>query len=215
VHVRFHELKAVFLVKSFDGNFDKNLRYKEWTPEGAEMVVRFKDGEVVRGFSLRRYDPNEPRFHLTPLTQTTNNVSIIVEHSAVDGVYTPEEFKQKEAEEKAEEPEQVVTPVTQEETTGDFYYESRNYLAALEQYRVAANKYPSSRRLQKKMLVCLFNVGIHHIKRHEYDKALFHMESALRMDPRNDRIKKKVQQLQHILEKGAGRGAGSMPQDDD
>jgi hypothetical protein len=212
--VRFQDLKAVFLVKSFDGHFDKNLRYKEWTPEGAEMVVEFKDGEIVRGFSLRRRDLNEPRFHLIPADQNTNNISILVEASALRNVYTPEEYKEKVLREREALREQESATLSQEETTGDFYFETRNYPAALEQYRLAAAKFPRSPRLRKKILLAQYNVGVQYIKRHEYKQALSCMESVLKMDPRNDRVAKKVSQLRHIIKKdGPNREQDKLPQE--
>ena len=199
--IRFQDLKAVFLVKSFDGHFDKDVRYREWTPEGAELVAEFKDGEVVRGLSLRRYDPNEPRFHLIPSDPDTNNISILVEASALKSVYTLEEYKEKTLRERNALREQESATLSQEETTGDFYFETRNYPSALEQYRLAAAKFPQSSRLRKKVLLAQYNVAVQHIKRHEYKQALSYMEAILKVDPRNDRVAKKVSQLRHILQK--------------
>lgn len=201
-HVRFEDLKAVFLVKSFDGKFDKTASYKEWNPEGGELVVQFNDGEVVRGFSLRRYDPDELRFHLIPLDPTTNNVSILVERTAVAAVYTPDEYKAKRAQEKeAKKSTGPAADLSQEEGTGDFYFETRNYEAALEQYRLAQEKHPDLRRLKKKLLLAQYNVGIQHIKRHEYDKALALMETVLAADPHNSRVRRKVSKLRHIIKR--------------
>jgi len=201
-HVRFEDLKAVFLVKSFDGKFDKTVRYKEWNPEGAELVVEFTDGEVVRGFSLNRYDPDEPRFHLIPSDPTTNNISILVEQAAVAAIYTPEEYKAKRAEEKeAKKADGAAADLSKEESTGDFYHETKNYEAALQQYRLAQEKYPGLRRLKKKLLLAQYNVGIQHIKRHEYGQALALMETVLAADPHNDRVRRKVFKLRHIIKK--------------
>lgn len=202
--VQFRELKAVFLVKSFDGKFDKNLRYREWNPEGAELVVRFKDGEVIRGFSLQRYDPGALRFHLIPLDPATNNVSVLVEVTGVEGVYTPDEYQRTKAQEKVDEPVEAQTTLSQEETMGDFYSETRNYAAAFEQYKAAAAKNPKLRRLVKKLFFTQYNLGVHHIKRHEYDKALAYMETLLKTDPNNPRVLKKVSQLRHIISKTSG-----------
>jgi len=200
--VRFQDLKAVYLLKSLDGRFNKAVRYKEWAPEGAELVVKFKDGEVVRGFSLRRYDPDEPRFHLIPLDPNTNNMSILVERAAVEGVYTPEEYKAKLAQEReAVKQGQGATPPIQEETLGDFYFETRNYESALEQYRQAQAKFPQFPRLRKKWALAQYNVGVQYIKRREYDKALACMELVLKVDPRNPHALKKVSQLRHVIKK--------------
>lgn len=202
-YVRFADLKAVFLVKSFDGRYDKSVRYREWTPEGHELVVEFQDGEIIRGYSLHRYDPDDTRFHLIPSDPTTNNISVLVEKSAVKHVYTPDEYTAHLAEQREAMGTDAPVQLSQEETTGDFYFETRNYPAALEQYRLAAARFPKLRRLQKKIFLTLYNVGVNHIKRHEYDKALSYMESVLKMDPNNERVKKKVHQLRHIIQKSS------------
>jgi tetratricopeptide (TPR) repeat protein len=210
--IRFQDLKAVFLVKSFDGRFDKDVQYKEWVPEGSELMVEFKDGEVVRGLSLRRYEPNDPRFHLIPNDPKTNNISIVVEASAVKSVSTPEEYIARRTREREEAREQGDATLSQEESTGDFYFETRNYPSALEQYRLAAAKFPQSSRLRKKIILAQYNVAMHHIKRHEYKLALLNLESVLKADPRNERVAKKTAQLRHIIEKeGSGRTQEKIP----
>jgi len=209
-YVRFSDLKAVFLVKSFDGKYDKNVRYREWTPEGHELVIEFQDGEVIRGFSLHRYDPLDARFHLIPSDPTTNNISVLVERSAVKNVYTPEQYTAHLADQREAMGTDTPVQLSQEETTGDFYFETRNYPAALELYRQAQARFPKLRRLQKKIFLTLYNVGVNHIKRHEYEKALAYMEIVLKMDPHNDRVKKKVHQLHHIIQKSSNpKGASS------
>lgn len=199
--VHFKDLKAVFLVKSFDGKFDKTVKYKEWAPEGTELVVRFRDQEVIRGFSLHRYDPDESRFHLIPADTTTNNVSVVVERTAVECVYTPEEYQQKLAAVKTGAPAAAESTLSQEETMGDFYYETRNYAVAYEHYRQAAAKHPQVKRLVKKLFFTQYNLGVHCIKQRDYPKALFFMEGLLKVDPHNARVQKKVAQLRYIIDK--------------
>ncbi len=215
-YVRFSDLKAVFLVKSFDGRFDKTVRHREWTAEGHELVIEFLDGEILQGFSLHRYDPEDARFHLIPSDPSTNNISVLVERSAVKAVSTPEEYNARLTKQREATGTDTPVQLSQEETTGDFYFETRNYTAALEQYRLAAARFPKLRRLHKKMFLTLYNVGVNHIKRHEYEKALDVMEGVLRMDPHNERVKKKVHQLRHIIQKAAGpKDASSTDQFDE
>lgn len=202
--VRFSDIKAVFYVKSFDGKFDRHHRYAEWTPQGSEIVVEFEDGEVVRGFSLHSHDESSDRFHLIPKEQSGNNISVLVERSAVAGVYSPEEYKrkieeQRQAQKKVAGSESV--DLSQEETMGDFYFETRNYDAALEQYRIAAHNFPASGRIKKKIVLATYNVGVQHIKRHQYEQALEAMEKVLEMDAHNHHATKKIIQLKRILDK--------------
>jgi len=202
--IHFKDLKAVFLVKSFDGKFDKTLKYKEWAPEGHELVVKFRDQEAIRGFSLHRYDPDTPRFHLIPSDTATNNVSVVVERTAVEGVYTPEEYLKRLEVAKQGGPGAGEMTLSQEETTGDFYYETRNYQAAYENYRQAAAKHPHVKRLVKKLFFTQYNLGVTCIKQRDYPKALSYMEGLLKVDPNNARVQKKVLQLRHIISRPGG-----------
>ena len=204
--VRFSDLKAVFFVKSFDGNFDKSAKFREWTPEGTEMVVEFRDGEIIRGTTLHRYNELDERFYLVPEDQTSNNISILVEAAAVVGVYTADEYKERRSQEKASrKKEDVSADLSQEETMGDFYFETRNYPAALEQYKAAARMFPHSGRLRKKSLASVYNIGVQFIKRREYAEALEYMERILQVDPENAHARKKVTQLRRIIERGSSK----------
>jgi tetratricopeptide (TPR) repeat protein len=205
--IRYADLKAVFYVKSFDGKFDKGVRFHEWAAEGNELIVEFKDGEVIRGLSVHHYDPDEPRFYLVPKDPATNNISILIERAAVAHTYTPEEYEARRAEKlEARKATEAAAELTQEETLGDFYFETRNYAGALEQYTLAAKKFPQSGRIRRKMLAAQFNIGVQHIKRREYAQAMAAMQKVLHMDPRNAHAQKKVAQLQRILERGQRHG---------
>ncbi|MFO7974969.1 MAG: hypothetical protein R6V12_10085 [Candidatus Hydrogenedentota bacterium] len=202
VQVRFNELKAVFQVKSFDGQFDSRQKYPEYHPEGGERICEFQDGEVIRGFTLRPYDADTERFFLIPTDSSSNNISILVERSALVDVYTPEEYEQKRLQEIEErKKENVPGDVTHEESMGDFYFETRNYPAALQQYKAATKAQPRSARLRKKILATEYNIAVQFIKRRDYEKALDGMEKILEVDPSNPHARKKVAQLRRIIEK--------------
>jgi len=201
VQVRFAELKAVFLVKSFDGNFDKSMRYPQVGEMGQELVAEFRDGEVIRGHTLRHYDPDDPRFHLIPRDPNTNNISVLVERTALTGAYTPEEYKEKLERDREEQRREGATSLTQEETMGDFYFETRNYEAALESYNEAVRGQPQSTRLRRKILAAKYNIGVQYIKRREYQQALQVMEEVQKVDPANEHAKKKILQLRKVVER--------------
>lgn len=208
--IDFRDLKAVFYVKSFDGKFDKSVVYREWAPEGAELVVEFKDGEVIQGFSMRRYRGDEPRFYLIPKDPSGNNISILVEASAVQRVCTPQEYAASKAlaREQKKEKRELAEDLSQEETMGDFFFETRNYTGALQQYELAAKKFPDVNRIKKKMLVTQYDIGVQHIKRRNYTDALSCMEAILKVDPRNPHALKKAKQLRHVLDK-TGKSGGA------
>lgn len=84
VEIRIAELKAVFFVRSFQGNpeyREQKLRVPEGTI-GRRYLLTFTDGETMRGtalgVNLSRYG-----FLLFPADQGGNNKRIFVVHSAV------------------------------------------------------------------------------------------------------------------------------------
>jgi tetratricopeptide (TPR) repeat protein len=205
-YVKFQDLKAVFQVRSFDGKFDKALQYKTWTVEGPELVVVFNDGEVLRGFSPQRYNPNDPRFYLTSNNPMDNNIIILVERRAVEAVCTAQEYEElKVRKREGAKDSGLPEDISHEEVTGDFHFEMRDYETAFEHYQQALAKFPRLGRLQKKVVLALYDVGVQHIKRHEYDKALACMERALKVAPNNEHVVKKVSQLRRILHKEGQR----------
>jgi hypothetical protein len=213
--IKYSDIKAVFYVKSFDGKFDRTTRYREWTPEGTEVVVEFNDGEVLRGSTLHPYRADDNRFHLIPKEEKTNNISVLIEASAVAKVYTPDEYEAKRKEVKeAKKSQEVADDLSQEETMGDFYFETRNYTGAMEQYQLAAKRFPHSSRLRKKMLASLFNIGVQHIKRREYPEALVVMEKVLHQEPRNRHAHKKVLQLRKIIDRSERKDRPKIQEQD-
>ncbi|MCX5757246.1 MAG: tetratricopeptide repeat protein [Candidatus Hydrogenedentes bacterium] len=201
-YVKFQDLKAVFQVRSFDGKFDKTVQHKTWTPEGPELVVVFRDGEILRGFSPQRYNPNDPRFYLIPKNPMDNNINILVERRMVEGVHTAQEYEELKARKREISKDSGVPQnISHEEVTGDFHFEMRDYETALEHYQQALAKFPHAVRLHKKVVLALYDVGVQHIKRREYDKALAYMERALKLAPKNEHALKKASQLKHILQK--------------
>jgi hypothetical protein len=87
VPVSVGELKAVFMVRDFDGDpeyVDKKA-FDERTPYGKRLVVTFKDGEELWGASVK-YDRTGTGFFLFPADPDTNNERIFVINAAVDKV---------------------------------------------------------------------------------------------------------------------------------
>jgi len=80
--VRVEKLKALFFVKSLDGDAQRSgLRgFIDGPPEnsrGRKLAVRFADGEFVCGYSLA-YTPNRGAFFMYPADPNTNNERVFV-----------------------------------------------------------------------------------------------------------------------------------------
>jgi len=215
IRIRFEDLKCICHVKSYDGNFDPGESNQEYAPGGNSVVVEFDDGQVLRGKTQNMYNPDHPRFYVIPEDPNSNNINVLVEQAAINRVYSPEEYElraqetaaaaaaQKASVAASESPEEGQTriAVEQEESMGDFYFEQRNYNPAVEQYRIAYQRFPESSRIRRKLVVASMNVGIGFIKSREYPKALSWMEKALELDPENEHAKKKSKQLSKVIEK--------------
>jgi hypothetical protein len=87
VAVRLEHLKALFYVRSLDGNAQRHERRiadpGDARSRGSTLVtVVFEDGEVATGMMIR-YPPIDPFFFMVPVDPDSNNVRILVNRSAV------------------------------------------------------------------------------------------------------------------------------------
>lgn len=84
VRVDLEKIKAVFFVKSLEGNRDykeRKLRSPA-NPMGRKLLVTFHDGESMRGTTLG-VNLNMPGFLLFPADPESNNKRIFIIKSAV------------------------------------------------------------------------------------------------------------------------------------
>lgn len=88
VEILLKDLKAVFFVRDFAGNYQYDER-KEYIqgdkPSGRKIEVTFKDGEVLVGTTLG-YEPNRPGFFLFPADPKSNNIRVFAVTTAVKKV---------------------------------------------------------------------------------------------------------------------------------
>lgn len=198
--IAFADMKALFYVKSFDGKFDKNQDYGEWRPQGSEVVVQFRDGETLQGFTLNPYQEGQTRFYVIPGNANTNEISILVEAAATEGVYAPEEFKRRQkAEMAAFVRDHAQEGLSQEELIGDFYFTRHAYHRALHCYRAVLERMPNEARIVRKIVSAEYNIGVQHLRNHEYRLALRCMETVLRLAPDNDKAVQKARQIRERL----------------
>jgi len=84
--VNLKELKAVFFVKSFEGNpiYVEKL-IVERVGLGKRIRVRFKDGETMIGYT-QGYAPNKMGFNFFPSDPDSNNEKAFIVNNATDAV---------------------------------------------------------------------------------------------------------------------------------
>lgn len=82
IEIRCRDLKALFFVKEFAGNSARRdlrgfLSSPGETAQGKKVAVRFKDGELLCGYSLS-YMPDREGFFMFPSDSGSNNLRIYV-----------------------------------------------------------------------------------------------------------------------------------------
>ena len=86
VLVDVEDLKALFFVKSFEGNKNRKPRYKDARPWGGIKVkVVFIDGEEVVGYTLH-HSVDKQGFFVIPADLQNNNEKIFVITSATKDI---------------------------------------------------------------------------------------------------------------------------------
>jgi tetratricopeptide (TPR) repeat protein len=196
----FNDLKAVFYVKNFSGKGLRDAGIVEHPPGAAPLVVEFHDGEVIQGYTMRRHSGEESRFHLIPRDGHSNNVNILVESAALIGAFSPEEYRQKHRREVEEYIEKHRHPeYPKEELLGDYHFDRRDFSRAIKHYKFALKEEVKAPRIRHKIVSGEYNIGMRHIKYHQYDQALKCMEWVIRADPENEKAKRKAKKLRHHL----------------
>ena len=82
VEIQCRQLKAVFFVRDFKGDSGRRdvcgyLAGPEETSQGKKLAVRFKDGELLCGYSLA-YTRERDGFFMSPADAGSNNLRIYV-----------------------------------------------------------------------------------------------------------------------------------------
>lgn len=88
--VQFADLKALFFVKSLDGNAEhvegQEIEAVDPRLRGSRVVeVTFHDGETIVGLCTR-YPPKGPSFFLVLVDPKSNNLRILVNSAALKGM---------------------------------------------------------------------------------------------------------------------------------
>lgn len=196
----FRDLKAIFYVKSFDGDFDRARQYPEQKPEGGGIVVVFEDGEVLKGHTYQAWHEEAARFHLIPDEQDSNNISVLVERAAVKAMYTPDEYHElKKAEIREYVKEHAAPGKDQEEVIGDYYFSKKDAHRALGHYQKALQNAGQSPGLLKKLVATEYNTAMQYLREKHLTHALHHLEKAKKYDETNEAVLQKIEQIRHKL----------------
>ncbi|MCX7943187.1 MAG: hypothetical protein N2746_01590 [Deltaproteobacteria bacterium] len=85
--IKMDHLKAVFFVKTFEGNpqFQERKTFTGPTTGGIKIKIFFIDGEILVG-TTNGYKPDKIGFWFFPADKESNNIRVFVINSAVKGV---------------------------------------------------------------------------------------------------------------------------------
>lgn len=97
--IKMSDLKAIFFVKTFEGNAKHRERklYSTRNTHMKKIYVKFKDGESLagylegsipwdKGFFLSGKEPERKGFFLIPADEGSNNLKIFVVHSSIEDI---------------------------------------------------------------------------------------------------------------------------------
>jgi hypothetical protein len=88
IEVHVEDLKALFFVKTYEGDKRHEKSYDDRVPGGGRKItVHFADGETVVGYTTG-YSPDRPGFYMVPADMKGNNERIFVISSATSTVET-------------------------------------------------------------------------------------------------------------------------------
>lgn len=90
-NIEMKDLKAIFFVKTFEGNFlHKTMHYfKGDASYGKKVLVTFKDGEKFYGrVEAMHSDQEHIGFFIFPLDATSNTIRAFVINSFIDNIQT-------------------------------------------------------------------------------------------------------------------------------
>jgi hypothetical protein len=87
VEVQLKDLKALFFVRSLDGDAARDENRKpdpqDLRNRGSKlMTLTFEDGEVMVGLTIR-YPPSQPYFYILPVDPGSNNLRMLINRDAV------------------------------------------------------------------------------------------------------------------------------------
>jgi hypothetical protein len=84
--IKIEELKALFFVKDYEGDKNRQDNYEDdITGGGRKVKIKFSDGETIVGYTLG-YSPNRQGFFLTPADLQGNNERVFVVRSATENI---------------------------------------------------------------------------------------------------------------------------------
>ena len=86
IEIRVEELKALFFVKSYEGDKQHEKKYADKVPGGGRKIkVKFADGETIIGFTTG-YSAGRGGFYMVPADLKGNNERIFVISSATAAI---------------------------------------------------------------------------------------------------------------------------------
>lgn len=198
--IPFSALKALFIVKQFDGSQGDGEPIQVETPKNTEIAIEFEDGEILIGTPTEAGWEAAQRFLVMPSKEKTNNLLVLVERSSVRAISSMDVFMRRQQHDFNGFVKKNFKPgVSQDECLGDYYFSKHDYERALEHYRIARESDVGNTQVMRKICAAKYNIGMRHVKNKDYARALRYMELVLMLDPNHHDALDKAQRLRERL----------------
>ncbi len=194
------KLKALFVVKDFDGHPATTAAKVVASPPIAPIALEFTDGETIVGRPMDGQWQTAARILLRPEDTRCNNMLLVADRTSIKSISSLEVYKLKRQQDFNDFGRKHFKPgMSQEECIGDYYFSKIDYWRASEYYGLALEHTPSNSRVRSKLCVSKYNIGMHHIRNKEYLQALHYMELVLELEPGNTWAIEKARQIrEHV-----------------
>lgn len=175
--VAFEQTVALRFLNEADRDWERNRSATIENPTGRQIIAVLPNGEVIEGFTPKKFDPECSRFFVLSTDDEGNPSWALVERASAVGIRM-EEFQEGIYAEKPvsllDVPETFVSSgqkVCRHESTGDIHFSMGDYQAALSEYRRSLKIGGDAQRLESKVSLSHLNLGINYLKSHKYKEA--------------------------------------------
>lgn len=217
--VAFNALKAVFYVRTFQGN-PNHPPLPDWDSEkplepignhSYPMVLEFEDGEVLCGYIEGQPQLSRPRFYLDTQRVYPNTYAVLVERAALKAIYSAAEYWHKhQAEMENFFRRKQSKGYLREELAGDYYVDRRDFSRALLHYQKAVPAGADPVRIRRKICTVYYNLATQYIKQGDLARAVAFAEKMRQLEPDDAKVNQKAAKVHAYVAK-IQKGGGATP----
>ena len=175
--IPFKQALALRFLDDFQEGWKKNCSPTIHAPSGRQIVATLLNGEVLEGSTPKKFDPECLRFFVLSTGPEGEPLWTLVEREGTIGIRTENFVEGIYADEPLSLLELVETfifgdeKICDHESSGDAHFKTEDLDAALQEYRLALENGADAGRLEFKIALSHFNLGIKHLKENRFQEA--------------------------------------------